>query len=126
MKKVFLAAVLAAFAFSISLPAPAADKPSDKAAEKEAKGKFRPFNGKIKEVDKTAKTIKLEGEKAQTFMITSDTKIQKDGKSATLDDVTVGETVGGRARENADGKWEATSLRLGQKPAKEPKDEEKK
>ena len=90
------------------------------------KPKFRPFNGKIKAVDKTARTITLEGEKAQVFQITSETKITKDKKPATLEEVAVGDRVGGRAREEADGKWVALVLNAGLPAAKPAKDEEKK
>lgn len=90
------------------------------------KPKFRPFNGKIKAVDKTAKTITLEGEKAQVFQVTSETKISKDKKPATLEDVAVGDRVGGRAREEADGKWVALVINAGIPAAKPGKEEEKK
>jgi hypothetical protein len=50
----------------------------------------------------------LEGkEKGRTFQITSATKITKDGKPAVTDDVLVGQTVGGLAKETAAGKWES-------------------
>jgi len=63
-------------------------------------------------VDKTAKTIKV-GER--TFHVTSETRIMKAGKPATLDDAVVGEEVGGTYKE-ADGKLNAVSLRLGPRP----------
>ena len=47
-----------------------------------------PFHGNLAAVDKTAKTIKV-GE--SIYQITSETKIIKDGKPATLDDGVVGE-----------------------------------
>jgi len=108
----------------------AADKPAAKPAESKQveKAKYRPFNGKIKAVD--AASITLEGEKAQTFQVTSVTKIQKDKKPATAADLKVGDYVGGRAREMADGKWEAVTLNVGVKavgkPAEKPKKEEAK
>ena len=86
----------------------------------EAKAKFRPFHGKIKEADKQAKSIVLEGEKAQTFQITTETRISKEGKPATFDELTAGETVGGRAQEN-DGKWDAVTINIGKPPVKAPK-----
>jgi hypothetical protein len=72
-----------------------------------------PFRGKLAAVDKTAKTIKL-GE--STYQITSQTKITKAGKPATLDDGVVGEEVTGYARPTEDGKMAASSVRFGPKP----------
>ena len=85
-----------------------------------------PFRGKISAVDKTTKTITLEGkEKSRTFQITSASKITKDGKPAVMDDVIVGQTVGGLAKETAAGKWEVVTLNIGAKAGK-AKDAEKK
>ncbi|MBI3853759.1 MAG: hypothetical protein HY298_26250 [Verrucomicrobia bacterium] len=72
-----------------------------------------PFTGKLTAVDKTAKTIKV-GER--TFQITSETKIIKAGKPATLEDAVVGDAVGGAFRKTDDGKMAAISVRLGAKP----------
>ncbi len=121
MKKLLIALVLTVVIGGVIPNCPAADKPGDKPGEakKDAKPKFRPFNGKVKAVDKTAKTITLEGEKAQTFHVTAETKINKEGKPATLNDVAAGEQVGGRAREGAEGKWDAVTVNVG-KPAVKP------
>ena len=128
MRKLLIANLATLLCFGGSLIAQAADKPADKAAEgkKEAKSKFRPFNGTIKSVDKTAKTITLEGEKAQAFQITSETKIVKDGKPAILDELSAGDKIGGRARETSDGKWEALTINAGKKAVKSAGREEKK
>jgi hypothetical protein len=72
-----------------------------------------PFNGKIAAVDKVAKTIKV-GER--TFQITSETKLMKGGKPATLDNAVVGEVIGGNYQKGADGKLNAKTVRLGPKP----------
>jgi hypothetical protein len=53
--------------------------------------------------------------------VTSETKIAKAGKPATLDDATVGEEVGGAYHQAEGGKMELMSLRIGAKPAKEAK-----
>jgi hypothetical protein len=84
---------------------------SDSTAKKKA---GHPFRGKLAAVDQTAKTIKV-GE--STYQITSQTKIMKAGKPATLDDGVIGEDVGGYAKPTDDGKMTATSLRFGPKPA---------
>ena len=101
----------------------AADKPAEKKAG--ADEHFRPFRGTIKSVDKGARTITLEGEKAQTFAVAAETKISKDGKPAAFADLAVGEAVGGRAKETADGKWTVVTLNAGKKPSAKPAEKEK-
>jgi hypothetical protein len=130
MKKHFVLALLTVgMAFTVpATQAVAADAPNDKPAQappKTAKQKQMPFRGKVGAVDKVAKTVTLEGkEKSRTFQITSASKITKNGKPAVIDDVTVGETVGGLARE-VTGKLEIVTLNLGAKAAK-PKEGGKK
>ena len=88
---------------------PAAEKKAVVAKKKSA----HPFRGKLAEVDKVAKTIKLG---KSTYQITSETKITKDGKPATLEDGVVGEPVTGYAKPADDGKMAATTVRFGAKP----------
>ena len=71
-----------------------------------------PFHGNLAAVDKAAKTIKL-GE--SVYQVTSETKITKDGKPATLNDGVVGEPVSGYAKPTSDGKMAATTVRFGAK-----------
>jgi len=73
-----------------------------------------PFHGKLAAVDKIAKTIKV-GE--STYQITSQTKITKDGKPATLEDGVVGDPVSGYVKPAADGTLAATTVRFGAKAA---------
>lgn len=87
-------------------------------AEKPAKG--GPFHGKLAAVDKVAKTITVG---KRTFQISSETKIKKNGKPATLDDGVVGETVSGYVKPGGEGKLIATTVNFGQKPA--PQETEK-
>ena len=94
---------------------PAAEKKTavakqDAAAKKKA---AHPFRGKLAEVDKVAKTIKV-GQ--SIYQITSETKITKDGKPATLEDGVVGEPVTGYAKPTEDDKMAATTVRFGPKP----------
>ena len=118
MKKLIISILIAAFAATAALPVMAAD---EKPAKKEAAPAARaiPFRGKIAAVDKSAKTIKV-GER--TFHVTSDTRIVKAGKPATLDDATVGEDVGGAYRESEDKKMNLVSLRVGERPEAPKKD----
>ena len=113
MKKILSSAVLAAVLMTLPSYVRAADQPAD-APKTEKKPRLMPFNGKVGAVDKAAKTVTLEGrEKTRVFQITSETKIRKDRKPATLDDVQVGERVGGAARESAEGKMEVVTLNVG-------------
>ena len=82
----------------------------DGAAKKKA---AHPFHGNLAAVDKSAKTITV-GQ--SIYQITSDTKITKAGKPATLEDGVVGEEVGGYAKPTDDGKMAASSVRFGPKP----------
>jgi len=101
------------------------DKKAD-AEKKEAPAKKKrdvlPFNGKVGAIDKTAKSIKV-GERV--FLVTSETRLMKAGKPATLDDAAVGEEVSGAYRRTDDGKLNLISVRFGPRPEGEPKGEKK-
>jgi hypothetical protein len=77
--------------------------------------KTRPFRGTIKAINKTAQTIVLKGEKAQTFKILPETKIRRDGKPIGFGDIALGDTLGGFARQAPAGHWEALTLNFGSK-----------
>jgi hypothetical protein len=96
---------------------PAADKKAAVAKKEPAAKKkgAHPFHGKLAAVDNVAKTIKV-GE--SIYQITSQTKIVKAGKPATLEDGVVGEPVGGFAKPTDDGKMAATTVHFGAKAAK--------
>lgn len=121
MKNFILILTVATLAATSTLRLSAADnKTPDKkeAPAKDTLPRALPFRGKIGAVDKQAKTIKV-GER--TFHVTSDTKINKAGKAATLDDASVDEEVGGSYREGTDKKLNLVSLRIGARPNAEPK-----
>src|SRR6516165_10204347 len=96
---------------------PAPSKKSATDTEEPSKGEKKPaagpFHGKLAAVDQTAKTI---GVGKRTFQITSETKIKKDGKPATLQDGMVGEEVSGYVKPNDAGKLVATTVNFGPKP----------
>jgi hypothetical protein len=92
------------------LHAQESNAPAEKKMKKPA---ATPFHGKLKAVDKTAKTVSV-GE--TTIQVTSETKIMKAGKPATLDDGVVGEDVAGAYKKAEDGTLNATSVRFGPKP----------
>src|SRR5947199_137111 len=129
MKESIVLALLTAAMVFTGPATEAAEGATDKSTQtpkSEGKQKRMPFSGKVSAVDKTTKTVTLEGrEKSRTFQITSATKITKDGKPAVLDDVIVGQTVRGLAKETATGKWEVVTLNIGAKAGK-AKDAEKK
>ena len=127
MKRTIVIAMLTALMVfaDTSKAAEAAKDKSTPESKHEGKQKQMPFRGKVSAVDKTKKTVTMEGkEKGRTFQITSATKITKEGKPALLDDVIVGQTIGGLAKENA-GKWEIVTLSVGAN-AKKGKDGENK
>ncbi|HWD91226.1 MAG TPA: hypothetical protein VG938_02645 [Verrucomicrobiae bacterium] len=71
-----------------------------------------PFRGTIKAVDNTAKTISVG---TLTLQITSESKIIKTGKPATLQDAAAGDNVAGSYHKDPDGKMNVVSLRIGPK-----------
>jgi hypothetical protein len=94
----------------------------DKKESATKKKTAHPFHGKLAAVDKVAKTIKV-GE--SIYQVTSETKITKEGKPATLEDGVVGEPVSGYVKPTEDGKMAATTMRFGAK-AEEKVGEKKK
>jgi hypothetical protein len=103
----------------------AADKKSATTKKEvgEKKKGAHPFRGKLAAVDKTAKTIKIG---KSTYVITSETKITKDGKPATLADAVVDEQVTGYAKPADDGSMVATSLKIGAKAESKTGEKKKK
>jgi len=120
--------LLTAFTFGIPLRSVADEKEkegapakSDAGAREKRQSRF-PFRGRIVSVDTAGKTITIEGkEKNRVIHITSQTKILKAGKAATLEEATAGEQVAGQVSRSAEGREEASSIRLGAKPETAPK-----
>ena len=96
---------------------PAASKKSATDTQESSKGEKKPaagpFHGNLAAVDQTGKTISVG---KRTFQITSETKIKKEGKPATLKDGVVGEEVSGYVKPNDAGKLVATTVNFGPKP----------
>lgn len=95
---------------------PASPPAKEKKGEMAAPGKTRavPYRGAVTAIDELARTVKV-GERV--FQVTSETKIMKGEKAATLGDVKVGDLVTGQYR-TVDGKLEAASLYV--RPAGKP------
>jgi Cu/Ag efflux protein CusF len=74
-----------------------------------------PVVGKVAAVDAKAMTLTVG---TKTFNITADTKIKKDGKEATLSEITVGEKVAVIAKKDDAGKLTAVSIHAGKKAEK--------
>lgn len=121
MKKSFIQTLAVAFVAALALTASVQAEPEKKKPEAAAEKKAEdpngiPFRGKLTAVDTTAKTITVGGkEKDRTFSVTSETRIKKDGKPATLADAKVGDEVGGYGTKDGD-KVTLKSLRIGPKP----------
>ena len=130
-KQIALFALVAAALIAAPAVLRAEDKPAKPEAgqsgEHAAKKKgVIPFHGKVAAVDAAAATVTVG---TTTVNITSETKITKDGKPATLADITVGEKVGGAYKKDEAGKMNAVSIRIGEKAekaeGKKPKKEDK-
>jgi hypothetical protein len=92
---------------------PTADNPTTKTpADAKTEKKAHPFRGKLAAVDKVAKTITVG---KSVYQITSETKLKKSDKPATLEDGVVGEPVSGYVKPNADGKLVAATVTFGAK-----------
>lgn len=119
MKSLFKIALLTLLTAALSgLPlqvlAQSTNKPAAKSGTEIKQGKkAHPFHGKLVAVDKMAKTITVG---KSTYQITSETKIMKAGKPATLSDGVVGEEVSGYLKPDEAGKLVASSLTFGPKP----------
>jgi hypothetical protein len=127
MKRLLITALLTAFISGTSFVTLAAEAPAEKAGET-AKGKRptgRPFRGTIKSFDKASQTLTLDGDQSPVILITSGTRLYKDGKQATTETLTVGEMVMGFGRDATEGKIEALTIRVGKPPARGPAPGEK-
>lgn len=115
----FCAAPLPISAQTTNKPA-ASKKPATETqepAKSEKKPSAGPFHGKLAAVDQSAKTITVG---KRTFLITSESKIKKDGKPALLQDGVVGEEVSGYVKPNDAGKLVATTVNFGPKSTAKP------
>jgi len=79
-----------------------------------AKQRPLPFRGKLVSIDKAAASFKVG---KRTFQVTRDTRIERAGKPARLEDGVVGEPVTGSYRKSEDGKLMTGSLYFGGKSA---------
>lgn len=90
-------------------------------AAPDAKPKATMFRGKLEAVDKSAMTITVGSQVKRVVSITSQTKITKGSKPATLEDGVVGEDVTvsyTKMGDGADAKYSARYVRFGSTPKK--------
>ena len=85
---------------------------TNEVAKAEKKRVAGPFHGRLAAVDKTARTITVG---KRTFQITTQTRIRKSNRAATLEEGIVGEPVSGYVKPIDDGKWIASSVNFGPK-----------
>jgi hypothetical protein len=72
-----------------------------------------PVYGKVGAIDKQAGTITLQGkEKVRIFYLTSQTRVHRDGQPAKLEEVVIGQWIGGYARPDANGRSTLSTLNL--------------
>jgi hypothetical protein len=114
--KISLLALVAAAVAVVTPSAFADDTNSAPAASDQAmKGKF---NGTVSAVDTNAMTFTVDD---QTYMVTDDTQLSRNGKTATLADVVVGDPVRGSYSKGADGKMTVAKVRFGKGGGKKKK-----
>jgi hypothetical protein len=92
--------------------APVAKEKKEKKAAKKEKSGAQQFKGDLKAADTNGMTITV-GD--LTLQITSETKITKSGKPATLADGVVGEPAAGTYKKSDDGKMDAVTVHFGAK-----------
>jgi hypothetical protein len=114
MKKQIALFSLVAAAF-IAAPAVVLAQDTPAPAKKHEKHGGTPFHGKVSTVDTAGSTFTV-GQ--LTINVTPETKITKDGKPASLSDITVGEKVGGSYKKDEAGKLNAVTVHAGEKGEK--------
>ena len=85
---------------------------AERKSEAKSSARTYPFYGTLDSVDVKEKTVTLKGkQKNRVILFTSDTRVQKDGASAKIQELVPGERVSGSVRKNAEGKEEALTIR---------------
>lgn len=92
-------------------------------AKKHEKHGGIPFHGKVSAVDTAASTFTVN---SLTINVTAETKIVKDGKPATLADITVGEKLNGNYKKDDAGKMTAVAIHISEKGEKKKSDKTEK
>lgn len=121
-KHIALYAIIAAALIAAPAGIRAADNSSKPEAAEAGAAKAKkhglPFHGKAAAVDTAAMTVTVGH---QVINVTAETKITKDGKPATLSDITVGEKISGSYKKDDAGKLNASTIYIGGKAKAEGK-----
>lgn len=92
------------------------------AAAKKASGSTYPFRGTVEAVNATARTITLEGKKAERVLhVTAESTLEKDGKPAKLEEVAPGDYAKGLLTKPDGTRELVVKATLGPKPDRKPK-----
>ncbi|MBN8247071.1 MAG: hypothetical protein J0L84_06465 [Verrucomicrobia bacterium] len=96
----------------------AATSSSSESSRKEApKGGF-PFRGQVGSVDASARTVTLAGKKRDRVLhVTDQTRIERDGKSASLADIRPGDQARGSLMKDAEGREVLLKATFGERAA---------
>ena len=121
--KIALFSLVAAALVTVPFTSRAEDKPKTNAAPEHAapaakKNARLPFHGNVAAVDTAAMTLTVG---TLVLNVTSETKISKEGKPATLSELTVGESVGGSYKKDEAGKLTAAIIHTTEKAPKKEK-----
>ena len=112
MKTAKAIAALALFAL-LTFCTVAADVNSATNAAKPKLPAGMPIYGKVGAIDKGAGTITLQStQKVRIFYVTPQTRVHRDGRPAKLDEVMIGQWIGGYARPDAEGRSTLSTLNL--------------
>jgi hypothetical protein len=103
-------------------PAPPVKETAPAKKEKSSKKpRTVPFHGKLKALDKSAKTLTVG---SRVFHVTSETRIYKEGTPGSMQDGVLGEPVSGSYEKGPDGKLIAASIYFGGKRGQKTKTQE--
>ncbi|HAB16665.1 MAG TPA: hypothetical protein PLX89_22690 [Verrucomicrobiota bacterium] len=109
---------------SASSTAPAEARSDSAKSDTIAKKSNRPvpFRGKVAAVDSQQMTITLSGPKQRVFVLTTDSKVEKDGKPAVFADIALGDEARGLYQNEDGGKLVVVKASFGPKPDKATKE----
>ncbi len=103
-------------------PAASVAASASPAASAAAKVRPVPFHGMATAVDQKGQTFTIAGkEKSRVFKVTTNTKISKAGKDATMADIVDNSEISGSYWKHEDGSLEAKTVKIGPKGEKKEK-----
>jgi hypothetical protein len=109
--KITLLTIVAAAMAGI-VPALRADDSTNAPAAADTDNKPLKFYGQVSAVDTNAMTFTVDD---QTYNLTTESQVTRNGHAATITDVVVGDPARGSYTKDTDGKMEITKVRFGKK-----------